>query len=211
MIIPQTHDKNHVLKSSADLGQSTLGSEIVSVVELGLDSGAEIVGNGVDRVDVCDVDGRVLDHGTVLDVDSADLRESPSGGVVIGDELGDDSKDRRGVDGLAGAEEGLVTETVGVEVTSVLVTETIEALVSSSAIGAGASSLTGGGTWVRCECAGDGVGFPNVHLIAARSVGSGTGVGVGGGWGPVADVGLARKVSWLLIYGILRVWDLPLR
>lgn len=48
---------------------------------------------------------------------------------------------------------------------------------------------------MRSVGGGDGVGFPDVHLGTASTVGSGTGVWIIGGRVPASNVGLVREVS----------------
>ena len=88
------------------------------------------------------------------------------------------------------AEERRVAHTEGVEVASVLVTETILTFVTVTTVIAGAAGLALDGADVWSEGSTHGVGLPDVHLVTAGSVRTGTGVRVGGGWCPAFDVSL---------------------
>jgi hypothetical protein len=46
---------------------------------------------------------------------------------------------------------------------------------------------------MRSEGSGDGVGLPEIHLVAAGTELTSTSVGVRGGWGPADSVGLCTK------------------
>lgn len=70
-----------------------------------------------------------------LSIETLDVSESSR---AVGDELGDNGDLLGGIDGLSRAVEGGVAHTVGVEVTSVVVTNTVVS------VGAGLSAIAGG-------------------------------------------------------------------
>ncbi len=193
MVIPDTHNQSHArLKGITHDCQSTTASERVGVAKGGLLGGAEVVCDGVVRVHAVDVRSGVLDDFAVLNVDTTDFDEVAGRGVVGGDELGDDGELGAGIDGQASAEEGLVSHAVRVEIAAILVTRSVVPLVIITAVGAGAALLSGNIANMRSVGGRLGVGFPDVHLIAARAVLAGSGVGVAVGRSPVKNVGLLR-------------------
>ena len=177
VVVPEGEGQNHtVTESLAELLEAAVLVEVVGVAEDFLLLGTEVLGDGVDGVDSGDVDVGVLDHLAVLDVDAADLRESSGGGVVAGQELGDNCERLGSVDGHAGAQESGVAETEGVEVTTVGVAETCV----PSAVITGAASLTVGRARVRGKGSSDAVGLPDIHLTAASTKAADTSVGASG-------------------------------
>jgi len=178
--------------SCTHTGHATEPLEGVVVLEGGLLGLTERVGEGVDSRDSGDAIRGVLDDLAVLDIEMADLLESAGVGAVSSDELSDNGHLLVGVEGLSGTIEGRVTHTVGVEVTPVLVTDTGVSLITVTALGTRATGLALNGARVRSVGSGDGVCFPNIHLRAASTVGSGTGVRVTSRWGPSINVGLVK-------------------
>lgn len=140
--------------------------EAGGVVEDGFLVIAEGFGDGVEGGQSRDVAVAVLDDDAVLNVDTTDFAEGTGGGVVARQELGDDGEYRVGIDGQARSVEGFVTHTEGVEVAAVGVAQTVVA-VGDRALFTSAFGLTLNGTWVGGECSRDGVGFPNIHFVAA--------------------------------------------
>lgn len=139
---------------------------------------AEGVANGIVRGgDARDVGSGVLDHLAVLHIEAADFGKFTGSGTVRGDKLGDDGKFRGGVDSLLGAKERLVAEAVGVQVAA--------GFVAGAGCGAG---LAVRGADVGCVGGVEGVGFPDVHFVAAGAVVACSRVGRGAV--PVEDVGL---------------------
>jgi hypothetical protein len=143
-----------------------------------------------------------LDDYAVLDVDTVDLREGAGGGIVASDELSDDGQLLGGVDGLVWSVEGGVAHTVSVEIATIGITVSAIA-VCDGAFFTGTDSLTLDGTWVRGESRGDGVGFPDIHFSAARTVHTGSGVGTVSFGCPSFDV--THPVNELEILRTLRV------
>lgn len=192
VVVPERHDEGHAgLKGVAhDLETSEL-LEAVGVAEGRLLSIAEVVGDGVVASDSLNGGGRGLEDDTVLDEDAADLSEVASGRVVRGQELSDDCDRLGGVDCEARAEERFRAHAEGVEVASILVAETILALVTVTALGvAFAASLARDGADVRGDCSTHGVGFPNIHFVTAGSELTSAGVRVVGRRGPAHTVSL---------------------
>ncbi len=113
-----------------------------------------------------DVDLRILDDTTILDIDTTDLGECAGGGVVVSEELSDNSEFAAGIDGHALAEEVLDTHTEGVKITTVGVTNTIEPALDG-AVFAGAASLTAHGARVGSVGSRNRVCLPNVHFTTA--------------------------------------------
>lgn len=143
----------------------------------------------------------VGDDNAILDVESLNLAQGSGIGASVGDELSHDGEDRVGVDCLAWAVEVLVTLTVGVEVTSIGISDTGISVrgVSSSTGVAGAHALCGWVGRVRSESARDRVGFPDIHLSTARAVASDTSVYVVRRWNPSLNVGLNGMLVQLLV------------
>ena len=137
------------------------------------------VANGVVRGgNTRNIGDGVLDHLAVLHIEAADFGKCAGGGAIRGDELGDDSELGGGVDGLLGAKERLVAEAVGVEIAA--------GFVAGAGCGAGLS--IDGAADVGGVRGVEGVGFPDIHFVAAGAVVTVSGVGRGAV--PVKDVGL---------------------
>lgn len=85
----------------------------------------------------------------------------------------------RGIDCLAPAKEVLVTHAVRVEVTSILVADTVVAVVTVTALSARAAVETLVTADMRGVRSSLGVGLPDIHLRATRSVSAVAGVGIG--------------------------------
>lgn len=192
MVIPQAHDQNHSLVQALAHGsQTTFLSEDVLIAEGFLLGCAEVRGDRVSG-DTTDIRGRVGDNLSVLHVDALDLAEGAGVSAVAGDELSDHGHLGLGVDGLAGAVEALVAHAEGVEVTSIGIAGSCVASggVSSATLVALAHSLFGALARVRRVGTGNAVGFPDIHLRAARSVTANTSVLVVLRRLPVVHVGL---------------------
>ena len=147
-----------------------------------------------------------------MDVDAADLGQIAGAGVVGREELRDDGDGLGGVDGHALTEEGGVTHAVGVEVATVLVANTVVAVVAGvTAVITSASycdesnssplymllknqltSLFRDSAWVGRDSLSLRVGLPDIHLRAAGTVVSGSRVGVVGVCSPAFTVSLER-------------------
>lgn len=125
VVVPDGHDQDHTgTHSSAHWAESTLCLKVINVTESDLLVGAELGGDRVVGLHAGNVGLGVCDDLAALDVDTANFAEGTTGGVVAGQELGHDSHLLGAVDGLALAEEGLVTHAVRVEIASVLVADT---------------------------------------------------------------------------------------
>ena len=135
--------------------------------------------------------GSLLDDSAALDPDTTDLNEFTSVSHIISDELSNDGNLGVGVDGLSWSVEAGGTLTVRVEIATVLVDDSVVSVATVTAVGGVvATEETGVTGWMWGVGVGDGVGFPDVHLVAARAVLAGTGVGRGAG--PAIGVGLKR-------------------
>ena len=186
VVVPDGEHKDHAgLEGVAHGREAALGRKGVGVAKLGLLRSAEVVGDGVAGRDVGHVDVGVGNDFAVLDVLAANLLKVARSGAGVGDELGDDGKDFARVDGLADAVERLVAHAVRVEVAASLV-----AGGGARSARAGGRSAWGAGVW------GIGrrhhVGFPNVHLRAARAERAFARVGAVGVGSPSSNVGLER-------------------
>ena len=194
-VVPEGHNEDHaVLHGFAHGLQAAMLLEAHVIAEIGLRSSAEIIGHGVELGSVHGDHG-VADDLASLDEDTTDLDEVTVVGVVVGDELGNNSERLGGVHVEAGAlaVEGLVTEAERGEVAAVLVADAVVAVsgLVVTAVGTIAASLHVDVTGVRGVCVAHLVAFPDVHLGAASTVLAGAAVRVRGGRGPVLHISLA--------------------
>ena len=129
--------------------------------------GTEGIGDRVEgRGDTGLVSVGVLVRDSVLDVESLDLGESAGGGSVGGDELGHNGERLGGIEDHAGTVEGLVSHTVGVEITSIGIADTaVSAGVTTSISSAGGLADYRAG--MRGVGGRDAVGLPDIHFRAA--------------------------------------------
>lgn len=191
MVIPNRQCENHsLLEGTVHTSETALGRERVGITKDGFLSSAECVIDGVANRDSGDVGVGVLEDLSVLDINTADLCERTSRSVVVGDELGDNGELLGGIDCLSSTEEGLVTHAPGVEITTVLVANTIVPRIIVTTISSRTAGLT-----IDCARMGSisgsiGVGLPDIHFSTACSVLSGSSVGVVGIPIPAKDVGL---------------------
>lgn len=180
VIVPKGEGENHtLLESLGHRGESTMSVVDIWVSENGLLVLAEFVGERV-TWEVEDGGLGVGDDPSILDVESLDLAQSSGVGASVGEELSDDSEDRVCVDSHTWAVERPVALAIRVEIASVRIGNASVSIggVSPSTGLACASALCLWLGGVRSEGGGDGVGLPNIHLSAARTVASKTGVGV---------------------------------
>lgn len=195
MVVPDGHDKDMAISEGrAHTGKTTLGGEIVLVTESSLLISAEVVRNAVVSIKSINGSSRVGDDLAVLDIDTTDLRESSGGGVVGGDELGDNGEDRSSVDGRTRAVEVSDTHAERVEVTTILVAHTAVPVVTVTTVGTLATVLAVGGADVGGIGSRNGVGLPDIHLRAARTVGTSSCVRVVVRRLPALDVSLEAKL-----------------
>ena len=195
MVVPDGHDEGHaVLEGVAHLGKTAEGLEGVGVAEGTLLRVAERVGDGVERAHAGDVRLRVGDDPAVLDVETADLGERARGLVVVRQELRHDRELLAGVDGEAGAEEGLVAHAPRVEVAAILVADTVVPLVTITALGARATGLALDAADVGRERSTVLVRLPDIHLVTAGTKLAGARVRVAGRACPTLNVGLPMIV-----------------
>jgi len=191
MVVPNTKCQHHSFpQGGLHAPHPTLGREAIGSPKRSLLACAELLRDGVERGHAGNVDFRVLDDFTVLDVKTADPSEAPAGRVIGGEELGDDRDLLRGVDCEPGTKERLIAHTVGVEVATVGVADTVVTVGGSVAFRAAASVLTLDGTGMSSVGIGDAVGFPDIHFAAAASVFACSAVGISRGRSPAFNIGL---------------------
>lgn len=180
MVVPDAENEGDTaVEGLAHTDETALGLEAVGVAENGFLLGAEVGGDGRSG-DAGDFDNGVIDDDTVLDVQTADLGERAGGGAIGGDELGHNSELGIGVNSLAGPVEGLVSETVGVEITAIFVAETAVSVVAVTTRGAIAACRPDGAARMRGIGSGHGISLPEIHLGAAGSIAALAGVGIVG-------------------------------
>lgn len=144
-----------------------------------------------------------------MNIDTADLLELTTVRAGSGNKLSNNGHLLGSVDGLAPSVEGPVSQAERVEIASVLVANTLIAIISDiTALSALATAAIirqsmsmkmriGGFVWdillaagVRSEGGSHGVGLPNIHLVTAGSVAASTSVLIIRVWLPVQGVGL---------------------
>lgn len=113
----------------------------------------------VDRVPARGAGNGVLDDHAVLDVDAVDLDEIAGRQAVVGDELGDHGERLGGVDGLSRAVEALRALCVRIVTAAVAVALAVATRARASVRPVLKAAMGG-------ESVGNGVGLPDVHLIA---------------------------------------------
>ena len=186
VIVPDGEHENHAgLERVAHGRETALGSKGVCVAKFGFLRCAEGVGNGVAGGDVRHVDVGVGNHFAVLHVLAPDFLEVAGGSARVGDELGNDSKDLTGIDGLADTIKGLVAHAIRVEITTSLIAR-------GGAGRAGASSIASWGAGMGSVGCRHLVGFPNIHLRAARTEVAFARVGTVGIGSPPSNIGLGE-------------------
>ena len=173
LIIPKRHHQHHTPVQSLSHGlQATLPSEVVDVPKGRLHVRADLVGDRIARHPGQRHVG-VRDDFAILHIESADVDEVPIICVALSDELGDNGHLLPGVQlkVLAPAIEVPGTETIGVEITAILVADTIVALLLGvvATVYPLANIDSGEGARVGRVGRGLAIGLPNVHLGAASS------------------------------------------
>jgi len=205
VIVPERHNKNHtgseilthLLKTSESL-------EFIGVVGCGLLLLTECIADCAGRGDAGHVTESVVDDFTVLHVDSVDGAESTSGRTVISDELSNNGEWLGCVYNLARAVEALVAKAERIEITTIFVANAVVSVVGIvTASVTCACSLASGRTDMGSESIGNGVGFPDIHLVTAGSRAAGTRVGTVRVCGPASDIG--HTVDELNVLWTLRV------
>jgi len=205
VVVPDAHDENHTgVHGLTHLLETTLLLEIFIVSKGVLDGIAHFVGDGV-KLFGHFVNSRfwVLDDFVVLDVKSSDLDEVSLGGLVRSMELSDDGEWLGGVDLelSSWAEEVLDADSVGVEITTIWVTDAAVSVGGTALFVGFTSVVTFSGTWMSGVGGGDLVGFPDVHLTAAGTPFTGSAIWVGWVRDPVEDIGLSvdeLDILWAL-------------
>lgn len=143
----------------------------------------------------------MLNDVAVLNEDSSDLRKVTSGGTISSVELGYDGEFLGGVhlEVWTWTEEVLDTDSEWVEVTTVLVTDTIESLVTGTAVSwVLASVLAISLAWMGGESRGDLVGLPDIHLGAAGSPLTLPGIWIRWRWVPSENISLTINILDIL-------------
>lgn len=166
---PDRHNKDHAsIKSLAEAGKATRLLKLVPIARELLLLIAKAGGDVFGLAETGEVCVGLLDHLAVLNVKAADSTECTRVGTVVCDELGHDGHLLLSVQSVGAARSvvGLVAPSVRVEVTTILVAVGAVTLVSDATSGS-ARAWPVRGAWVRSQCIGDGVGFPNVHLGTA--------------------------------------------
>lgn len=163
-------DQDHALQSLTHLGKTSLGSEVVVVAKGGLLLLTEAVGDRVGGVDAGDAGQRVGDGLAVLDVESLDIGQGSGICAIVGDELGHHGNWLGGVDGQAGAVEGLVAHAERVEVTAVLVAHARVPVITCATVHVAlAPRLPVDGAGVGGVCRGNEVGLLSMTSVLLRS------------------------------------------
>lgn len=195
VVVPNGQHKNHAgIEAIAHCVKATASLERVGVAENFLLLRAEVGGDFVGVVDASDVGDGVLNHLAVLHVDTLDRFEGPGVSAVGSDKFGNDSEFARGVHNLAWAVEALVAHAKGIEVAAVLVTDAVVAAVAITALSCTLADIQASLVARMWSVRGrNGVGFPDVHLVAAGAHVALAGVGVVLGRGPAFDVGLREE------------------
>lgn len=189
-ISPDRESQNvSALEGLSHILETTVNVEVRVVTEDGLLVDAELISDGVEVTDTGPFVLGLKDDFATLNPGTTDLDEVTGGGPVVSDELGDDSDLGVGVDSLSWTVEFLVTLTERVEITAVLVADTVVSVATVTALGFGTASVE---TSRRADVwgvgVGDGVGLPDIHLVTAGTVLAETSVGVDGGCSPSFSV-----------------------
>jgi hypothetical protein len=191
VIVPKRHDEYHTLSESLGhvrlstlvfVGVCVLEGCLLLIAELGCDGVTVDTGNR----------GSGLRNGlSALDIEALDLHS-----VTSANELSNDSELLRGVHSHALAVEILDTHTVAVEVTAVRIAYASIAVcrVCSTTAVTVAAGLLDGAARMGCDGRTDGVGFPDVHLSAARAVATDTSICISGRRLPTFDVTLVSEL-----------------
>jgi len=203
VVVPDGEDEGHSGgETSAHASEAALVLEGSGVAEGRLLVSAVLRGDGVVGGHSGNVDLGVLNDLAVLDVDAADLLEGSRGGTGVGEELSDDGELLGGVDGLSGAVEGRITHAVRVEVAAIGVADGGVA-VGGTAGSTLAARLRTSRARVGSVGSGHAVSLPDIHLVTAGSVVSGTSVGIVGIGSPA--IGVCNTVDELDVSGALGV------
>lgn len=157
VVIPDREDESHTSIEVLTEGSKTaLLGEFVGVTGDLLLFLTELVGDLVGLCDSGDVGVGLLDDLAVLDVDTADGCEGTGGGIVVRQKLCHNCDLRLRVHSLARSEKVGCTESVGVEIASILVAVAVVAGLAGTASGV-ASARAIGGASMRSKSSGDGV------------------------------------------------------
>lgn len=157
VVIPDREDESHAsIEVLTEGSKTTLLGELVGVTGDLLLFLAELVGDLVGLCDSRDVGVGLLDDLAVLDVDTANGCEGTGGGIVVRQKLCHNCDLRLRVNSLARSEKVGCTESVGVEIASILVAVAVVAGLARTASSV-ASARAVGGASMRSKSSGDGV------------------------------------------------------
>lgn len=180
------------METLAHVGETTLVLERPGILENALLLVAPRVG---DRITLGTSVSRlgVLDDLAVLNIEATNFGESTGGRVVVGDKLGDNCEFLGGIDGVAGAcaIEVLDTLTIRIEITAIGIADRAVAVSNGAVLAAGD---TRGSARMGGIGSGNGVGLPDIHLIAASTPFASTSIGIIGGADPSFNVGLVNNL-----------------
>jgi len=125
-----------------------------------------------------------------LDIDTVDFAESTARGVIACDKLGYNCKGFGTIDELVRTEEGLITHTPRVKVTTIFIADSIITMIRViTTLGSFTSGLSFYVTDVWSNGSSGRVGFPYVHFSTTGSVVTSTRVRIIRRWFPVNNVG----------------------
>lgn len=196
LVVPNTKRQHHPIPQSRFHPRyPTLGVEAIDIPDRSLLARAELLRYGVVRGHAGDIDFRVLDDITVLNVNTADLSEVSVGRVIRGEELGDDGHLLRGVNYEPGTEEGCIAHTVGVEIAAVGIAGAVVAVSGGVTLRTTAAVLTLDSTRMSGVGSGNAVSFPDIHFVAAGSVVACSTVGISCGRNPAFYVSLKYEAK----------------
>merc|ERR1712087_618340 len=194
VVIPERHHQdNTCINCLLDLAETTLLEEIGAVLGFCNPVFAEVIGDAVMLISIDSV-AWVLDFFAILSVELFDLHELARICAIIGDELRGHGDWLGGInlEFRARTKEVLVAKAVRLEVATVLVAQTLEAIRTVvSAIGALTARLSVSGAGVHGVGCADGVRFPDVDLSAAAAIFASASIDISLAWIPVFSVGLA--------------------
>jgi hypothetical protein len=144
VVVPQRQNQDHTTtKSTTHSLKSAESNEIGVVTKESLLVSAELVTNGSVWENLArEVGSTVGDHDSVLDIESADFNKVTTAGSGIGNKLCYNCEGFGSVDRFTRAVESSVTKTISVEVTSIVIANTVVTGTSSTARGTIASVET---------------------------------------------------------------------
>lgn len=178
MIIPNRHDEDHTSLQGVTHGfDTTLSGVLIIVTEEFLLSDTVVIGQGVVVGEGIKSGFGVLNNITILNVESLDLYEVTSGGIIASNELSYYGELLGGIDfeARSDTEEILDTHSVWVEITTISIADAGPSVLFSAlvVVTLEASVLTsdlGFVTRVRGIGRSHGVSLPDVHFGATGTI-----------------------------------------